>query len=179
MSSGSDGASAGSGVLDALLNVAAQNEFQRVRRQTAVAYAIAATGVPLYSGLDVLFGSLDPHWHSDHADHALSVAFVLAVGALRLRRAATTLREVDFWILSAPVTLTGGNACLMMVSGMIESPYASGLLLVATGYAFVPQHYRRAIGTGVFATLSPLRSTWAGRSSGARPPCWSHWRWPG
>jgi tRNA A-37 threonylcarbamoyl transferase component Bud32 len=110
--------------------------------------------VPLYSGLDVLFGSLDPHWHLPTTlTMRFSVAFVLAVGALRLRRAATTLREVDFWILSAPVTLTGGNACLMMVTGMIESPYASGLLLVATGYAFVPQHYRRAIGTGVFATL--------------------------
>jgi hypothetical protein len=151
-SSSGDGAS--DGVLDALLNVAAQNEFQRVRRQTAIAYAIAATGVPLYSGLDVLFGSLDPHWHLPTTlAMRFAVAFVLAVGALRLRRAATTLREVDFWILSAPVTLTGGNACLMMVTGMIESPYASGLLLVATGYAFVPQHYRRAIGTGVFATL--------------------------
>ena len=105
--SSSDGA--GKGVLDALLNVAAQNEAQRIRRQTAIAYAIAATGVPLYSGLDVLFGSLDPHWHLPTTlIMRFSVAFVLAVGALRLRRAAATVREVDVWFTSAPVTLTGG-----------------------------------------------------------------------
>ena len=150
----SSGDHGGARVLDALLSVAAQTEAQRVRRQTGIAYAVAAIGVPLYSALDALFSSLDPAWHLPTTlTMRFSVAFILALGALRLRRLSTSAREVDFWIVMAPVTLTGGNACLMMVTGMIESPYQSGLLLVASGYAFVPQHYRRAVGTGVFATL--------------------------
>jgi serine/threonine protein kinase len=40
-----------------------------------------------------------------------------------------------------------------MATSMLDSPYVSGLLLVACGYPFVPQHYRRAIGTGVYSTL--------------------------
>jgi eukaryotic-like serine/threonine-protein kinase len=51
------------------------------------------------------------------------------------------------------VLLTTGMALSVMATGMLDSPYVPGLLLVACGYPFVPQPYRRAIGTGIYATL--------------------------
>jgi tRNA A-37 threonylcarbamoyl transferase component Bud32 len=143
-----------SGIIDALLSGAADDELQRNRRWTAIAYTAAAIGVPFYCLLDVLFDALDPAWDlGTSVAMRLSVTAVLATGALRCHRSSTSRRELDVWMTLAPVLLAAGNASLMMATGMIESPYAGGLLLVACGYAFVPQHYRRAIGTGTFAAL--------------------------
>lgn len=143
-----------SGILDALLSGAAADELHRNQRWTAIAYTAAAIGVPSYCLLDVLFDALDPSWDlGTTVSMRLTVALVLATGAIRCHRASTGRRELDLWMTLAPVLLTAGNASLMMTTGMLDSPYAGGLLLVACGYAFVPQHYRRAIGTGTFAAL--------------------------
>ncbi|MBN8612832.1 MAG: protein kinase [Deltaproteobacteria bacterium] len=144
----------GLGALDALLSGAAAVELERNRRWTAIAYTAAAVGVPSYCLLDLLFDRVDPHWSLETTvSMRLGVALVLALGAIRCHRATTSRRELELWMTLAPVLLTAGNAALMMVTGMLDSPYAGGLLLVACGYAFVPQHYRRAVGTGIFAAL--------------------------
>ena len=144
----------GLGALDALLSGAAAVELERNRRWTAIAYTAAAIGVPSYCLLDLLFDRVDPNWNLEMAvSMRLGVALVLVLGAIRCHRAAIGRRELDVWMTLAPVLLAAGNAALMMATGMLDSPYAGGLLLVACGYAFVPQHYRRAVGTGIFASL--------------------------
>ncbi len=144
----------GSGALDALLSGALALELERNRRWTAIAYTAAAIGVPTYCLLDLLFDRVDPTWNLGATlSMRLVVALVLTTGAIRCHRASTSRRELELWMTLAPVVLTAGNAALMMFTGMLDSPYAGGLLLVACGYAFVPQHYRRALGTGIFAAL--------------------------
>lgn len=141
-------------MLNAMLSVASHEEFQKNLRWTAVAYSIAAILVPVFSAFDFLFRAIDPTWNLEAIlAIRLAVSPILMIGALRLRRRSTTTREVNFWIAMAPTLLTSGMALSVMATGMLDSPYVPGLLLVACGYAFVPQHYRRAIGTGIFATL--------------------------
>jgi hypothetical protein len=141
-------------VLDAMLNVASHDEFQKNRRWTSVAYSIAAILVPLFSAADFLFHAVDPTWNLETIlAIRLAVTPVLMIGALRLRGQHTSTREVNVWIAMAPTLLTTGMAFSVMATGMLESPYVPGLLLVACGYAFVPQHYKRAIATGIYATL--------------------------
>ncbi len=83
----------------------------------------------------------------------LAVTPVLMAAALRTRRPALTARELQIWIAVAPVLLTSAMALSVMATGMLDSPYVQGLLLVACGYPFVPQPYRRGVATGVYATL--------------------------
>ena len=141
-------------VLDAMRSVASHEELQINRRRMGIAYGIAAFLVPLFSILDFLFRAVDPSWKLEAIlAIRLAVTPILMAAALRTRRASISVRELEIWILVAPVLLTTGMALSVMATGMLDSPYVPGLLLVACGYPFVPQHYRRAIGTGVYATL--------------------------
>lgn len=137
-----------------MLSVATHEELQINRRRMSIAYGIAAILVPCFSAADFLFHAVDPTWNLEAIlAIRLTVTPILVLAALRTRRAGISLREMDGWIMLAPVLLTTGMALSVMATGMLDSPYVPGLLLVACGYPFVPQHYRRAIGTGVYATL--------------------------
>jgi hypothetical protein len=141
-------------VLDAMLSVASQEELQTNRRRMSIAYGIAAFLVPMFASLDFLFRAVDPSWHLEAIlGIRLAVTPVLMAAALRTRRRSLTARELDRWIVVAPVLLTTAMALSVMATGMLDSPYVPGLLLVACGYPFVPQRYSRAVGTGVYATL--------------------------
>ncbi len=141
-------------VLDAMLRVAANEELQTNRRRMSIAYAIAAVLVPCFAALDFLFLAVDPEWNIEAIlGIRLAVTPILMIASLRTRRREITPAELDAWVMVAPVLLTGAMALSVMVTGMLDSPYVPGLLLVACGYPFVPQHYRRALWTGTFATL--------------------------
>jgi serine/threonine-protein kinase len=156
---GSDASGSGSGgsrdrVLGAMLRVASHEEQQINRRRMSIAYAIAAVLVPGFSAMDFLFHAIDPSFPLEAIlAIRLIVSPILFVAALRTRRAELSARELGHWVMLAPVLLTTGMALSVMATGMLQSPYVSGLLLVSCGYPFVPQHYRRAIGTGVYSTL--------------------------
>ncbi|MBN8613654.1 MAG: serine/threonine protein kinase [Deltaproteobacteria bacterium] len=141
-------------VLGAMLRVASHEEQQINRRRMSIAYAIAAVLVPSFASIDFLFHAIDPSFPLEAIlAIRLAVAPALFVAALRTRRPEITTKELERWVMLAPVMLTTAMALSVMATGMLDSPYVSGLLLVACGYPFVPQHYRRAIGTGVYATL--------------------------
>jgi serine/threonine-protein kinase len=137
-----------------MLRVASHEEQQINRRRMSIAYAIAAVLVPSFSTMDFLFHAIDPSFPLEAIlAIRLIVSPILFVAALRTRRAELSVRELGHWVMLAPVLLTTAMALSVMATGMLQSPYVSGLLLVSCGYPFVPQHYRRAIGTGVYSTL--------------------------
>ena len=148
------GSSARERVLATMLGVASHEELQTNRRRMSIAYGIAAILVPSFASVDFLFRAVDPTWNLEAIlAIRLAVSPILVFAALRTRRAGITAKEMAGWIIVAPVLLTTGMALSVMATGMLDSPYVPGLLLVACGYPFVPQPYRRAVGTGVYATL--------------------------
>lgn len=141
-------------VLDAMLRVAANEEMQTNRRRMSIAYAIAAVLVPCFASIDFVFRAVDPSWNLEAIlGIRLAVTPILMIASLRTRRREISVAELDVWVMVAPVLLTLAMALSVMVTGMLDSPYVPGLLLVACGYPFVPQHYHRARWTGTFATL--------------------------
>jgi serine/threonine-protein kinase len=141
-------------LLATMLAAAALQEHHVNRRRLSVAYLCAAILIPLFGLVDLLFWAVEPTFHAWAVlAIRLIVTPVLVVAVLRGRRPSMTRRELAIWIALAPVLLTTGMALSVMVTGMLESPYLPGLLLVAFGYPFVPQRYSRAIGTGIYATL--------------------------
>jgi hypothetical protein len=141
------GSSARERVLATMLGVASHEELQTNRRRMSIAYGIAAILVPSFASVDFLFRAVDPTWNLEAIlAIRLAVSPILVFAALRTRRAGITAKEMAGWIIVAPVLLTTGMALSVMATGMLDSPYVPGLLLVACGYPFVPQPYRRAVG---------------------------------